>query len=150
VQEIARLTNPDNLRGSLQDAIKGSDVFIGVTGIGNLLKSSDVELMGEDPIIFALSNPIPEIFPKEIRRARKNYIFASGRSDFDNQINNIIVFPGVMRGLLNTRAKLDLALECRIAESVASLIKNPKTNCIIPGPFDRRLLKTIVKRIWNR
>ncbi|MBI2041549.1 MAG: NADP-dependent malic enzyme [Candidatus Nealsonbacteria bacterium] len=76
VQEIAGLTNPDNLKGSLQDALKGSDVFIGVTGIGNLLKSSDIELMGENPIIFALSNPVPEIFPAEIKKAKKNYIFA--------------------------------------------------------------------------
>ena len=144
VREIADLTNPDNLKGSLQDALKGSDVFIGVTGIGNLLKSSDIESMGDNPIIFALSNPVPEIFPEEIKKAKKNYIFASGRPDFNNQINNIIVFPGVMRGLLDTRTKLDLVLESKVAAAVASLVKNPKASYIIPNPFDKRLLKTIV------
>ncbi|MDO8558978.1 MAG: malic enzyme-like NAD(P)-binding protein, partial [bacterium] len=117
------------------------------TGIGNLLKSSGIESMGDNPIIFALSNPIPEIFPEEIRKAKKNYIFASGRPDFNNQINNIIVFPGVMRGLLDTRIKLNLVLECKIAGAVASLVKNPKANYIIPNPFDKRLLKTIVNCI---
>ena len=103
--------------------------------------------MSENPIIFALSNPIPEIFPEEIKKAKKNYIFASGRPDFDNQINNVVVFPGVMRGLLDAKVKLDLALQCKIAGSVASLIKNPKPNRIITNPFDKRLLKTIVNCI---
>ena len=144
LKEIAESTNKENLRGGKKEAINKSDVFIGVTGIGNLLDKTDVKLMKEKPIIFAISNPSPEILSKEIKKATKNYIFATGRSDFENQINNIIVFPGVFRGLLDFRKKMDLFLEFKIAKAVASLIKKPNAKNIIPGPFDKRLLKTIV------
>lgn len=144
LKEIAQLTNKENLRGAKKEAINKSDVFIGVTGIGNLLDNLDVKLMKEKPIIFALSNPSPEIFPEEIKKATKNCIFATGRSDFENQINNIIVFPGVFRGLLDFRKKMDLALEFKIAKAIASLVKKPNAKNIIPNPFDKRLLKTIV------
>lgn len=149
LKEIASLTNSDNSKGGLKDAIKGSDVFIGVTGIGNLLKAEDIKSMAENPIIFGLSNPVPEIFPKEINKKVKKYIYASGRSDFANQINNVVVFPGVMRGLLDARKKMSLALEFEIAKIVASLIKKPRQDYIIPSPFDKRLLKTIVACIEN-
>jgi len=144
LKEIAQLANKENLRGAKKEAINKSDVFIGVTGIGNLLDNLDVKLMKEKPIIFALSNPSPEIFPEEIKKATKNCIFATGRSDFENQINNIIVFPGVFRGLLDFRKKMDLALEFKIAKAIASLVKKPNAKNIIPNPFDKRLLKTIV------
>ena len=144
LKEIAQLTNKENLKGAKKEAINKSDVFIGVTGIGNLLDNLDVKLMKEKPIIFALSNPSPEIFPEEIKKATKNCIFATGRSDFENQINNIIVFPGVFRGLLDFRKKMDLALEFKIAKAIASLVKKPNAKNIIPNPFDKRLLKTIV------
>ena len=144
LKEIAQLANKENLRGAKKEAINKSDVFIGVTGIGNLLDNLDVKLMKEKPIIFALSNPSPEIFPEEIKKATKNCIFATGRSDFENQINNIIVFPGVFRGLLDFRKKMDLALEFKIAKAIASLVKKPNAKNIIPNPFDKKLLKTIV------
>jgi len=147
VEEIAESSNPKNLQGGKKEAIQDSDVFIGVTGVPNLLDSSDVSLMGKNPIIFALSNPVPEIFPKEIKKATKNFIFASGRSDFPNQINNIIVFPGVFRGLLDTRRKMDLALELSIAQAISKLVKKPGYRNIIPNPFDKRLLSTIIKVI---
>lgn len=147
LKEIAKLTNRENLKGGQKEAIRGSDVFIGVTGVGELLNSSDIKLMRENPIIFALSNPIPEIFPKKIKKVTKNYVFATGRSDFPNQINNLIVFPGILRGLLDTGKKMDLTLEFEIAKSVASLVKDPKPDYIIPNPLDKRLVKTIVKRI---
>lgn len=143
LREIADSTNPDNLKGGKIEAISGSDIFIGVSGVGNLLKSSDIKLMAEKPIIFAISNPNPEIIPEEIERAEKNYIFASGSSNFKNQINNIVVFPGVFRGLLDYRKKMDLALELKIAKSIASLIKKPSRNNIIPSLFDKRLIKNI-------
>lgn len=144
LQEIAEATNQENRRGGKKEAIQDQDVFIGLTGIGNLLDSADIKLMKERPIIFAISNPVPEIFPKEIKKITKDYIFASGRSDFENQINNIIVFPGILRGLLDYRKRMDLALELKIAKAVASLVKRPRADNIIPSPFDKRLLKTII------
>ena len=127
-----------------------TDVFIGVTGVSGLLDSSDVSLMGESPIIFALSNPAPEILPKEIKKAAGKFIFASGRPDFSNQINNIIAFPGVFRGLIDARKKMDLALELKIAKVIAGLVKKPRPDLIISNPFDKRLLKTIVNCIKHR
>ncbi|MCX6723711.1 MAG: NAD-dependent malic enzyme [Candidatus Staskawiczbacteria bacterium] len=149
LKEIAKGTNFGNLRGAKIEAILGADVFIGVSGVGNLLKSSDIKLMAEKPIIFAISNPNPEVLPEEIEKIAKEYIFASGSSNFKNQINNIIVFPGVFRGLLDYRKKMDLALELKIAESIAFLVKQPKKNKIIPNPFDKRLVKTITLCIKN-
>ncbi|MBI2626394.1 MAG: NADP-dependent malic enzyme [Candidatus Nealsonbacteria bacterium] len=143
LKEIADFTNTENSTGSKKEALKGSDVFIGVTGVANLLDSSDVSLMAKNPIIFAISNPIPEIIPKEIKKAAGKFVFSSGRSDFQNQINNIIVFPGVFRGLISARRKMDLALELKIAKAISALVKKPSISNIIPNPFDKRLLKTI-------
>ncbi len=147
LQEIAKFTNKENSKDGLKKLIQGSDVFIGLSGVGNLLNSSDIKLMNKKPIIFALSNPDPEIFPREIKRAAKDYIFATGRSDFPNQINNLIVFPGILKGLLHIQRKLNLALEVKIAKTIASLVKNPEKNYIIPNPLDKRLVKTIVNCI---
>jgi len=149
LQEIAQSTNINNLRGGKVEAITGCDVFIGVSGVGNLLKSSDVELMAKKPIIFAISNPNPEILPAEIEKVTKNYIFASGISSFNNQINNVIVFPGIFRGLLDYRKKMDLFLEVKIAKSIASLVVNPSKNKIIPSLFDKNLIKIITTCIKN-
>lgn len=149
IKEIADNTNPEELRGAKKEALKGSDVFIGVTGVPNLLDKTDIAFMSEKPIIFAISNPVPEIFPAEIKKAAKKFIFASGRSDFPNQINNIIVFPGIFRGLVDFRKKMDIELELKIAKAVAALLKNPGFDNIVPNPFDKRLLKTIVACIKN-
>ncbi|MBI2054422.1 MAG: NADP-dependent malic enzyme [Candidatus Staskawiczbacteria bacterium] len=142
-QEIAVSTNNENLKGGKIEAISNCDVFIGVSGVGGLLNGSDIKIMAEKPIIFAISNPNPEIIPLEINKAVKDYIFASGRSDFRNQINNIIVFPGVFRGILDYRKKMSLGLELKIAKTIAGLVKNPSKKNIVPGPFDKRLIKTI-------
>lgn len=149
LKEIADNTNPESLRGGKKEALAGSDVFIGVTGVAGLLDKADIALMAENPIIFAISNPVPEIFPAEIKKAAGKFIFASGRSDFPNQINNIVVFPGVFRGLVDFRKKMDLPLELKIAKSIAALVKNPNFDNIIPNPFDKRLVKTIVACIKN-
>jgi malate dehydrogenase (oxaloacetate-decarboxylating) len=146
-REIAKFSNPENLRGGKKEAILNSDVFIGLTGVKGLLLSDDIKLMKDYPIIFALSNPEPEIYPKEIEKVTKKYIFASGRSDFKNQINNLIVFPGVLRGILKAKRKMDLDLQVKIARKISSLIKKPSRNYIIPSPFDKRLIKTIVSCI---
>lgn len=145
-EEIAQATNPQNIKGGLKEAIKGADVFIGLTGKGGLLKSHDVSLMAKDPIIFALSNPIPEIFPQEIEKATKSYLYATGRSDFPSQINNAMVFPGVFKGILKKRTRTNLRLEAKIARAVAGLVPRPNKKKILPQVFDKRLNKTIVRQ----
>jgi malate dehydrogenase (oxaloacetate-decarboxylating) len=143
-REIAKYSNPENIKGGKREAISGSDVFIGLTGVKNLISGEDIKLMKPYPIIFALSNPEPEIYPKEIEKVTKEYIFASGRSDFKNQINNLLVFPGVLKGLLKAKKKMTLNLQFKIAKAISNLVKNPKRDFIVPSPFDRRLIKTIV------
>lgn len=143
-REIAKFTNPKNIKGGLKEAVKGADVFIGLTGKGGILKSQEVSLMAKNPIIFALSNPIPEIFPKEIEKTTKNYLYATGRSDFPNQINNAMVFPGIFKGMLKKRKRTTLGLEVKIAKAVARLIPNPGKKRILPKVFDKRLNKTII------
>jgi malate dehydrogenase (oxaloacetate-decarboxylating) len=146
-KEIAKYSNPENIKGGKKEAILNSDVFIGLTGVKNLISSEDIKLMRSYPIIFALSNPEPEIYPQEIEKVTKEYIFASGRSDFKNQINNLLVFPGVLKGLLKTKKKMTLDLQYKIAREISKLVKNPKRDLIVPSPFDKRLIETIVNCI---
>jgi len=145
-KEIAKFTNPENIKGGLKEAIKGADVFIGLTGKGRLLKSREIALMAERPIIFALSNPVPEIFPEEIEKVTKDYLYATGRSDFPNQINNALVFTRIVRGMLNKRKSITLGLEVKIAEAIASLIPKPSKRKILPQVFDKRLDKTVISK----
>jgi len=146
-REIAKHSNPENIKGGKREAISDSDVVIGLTGVKNLICAEDIKLMKPYPIVFALSNPEPEIYPKEIEKTTKEYIFASGRSDFKNQINNLLVFPGVLKGLLKAKKKMTLNLQIKIAKAISNLVKNPKRDFIIPSPFDKRLIKTIVNCI---
>jgi malate dehydrogenase (oxaloacetate-decarboxylating) len=145
-QEIAKHTNLGNIKGGLKEAIKGADVFIGLTGKGGILKKQDIALMAEKPIIFALSNPVPEIFPQEIEKTTKDYLYATGRSDFPNQINNALVFTRVVRGMLNKRKNINLGLQVKIAEAVANLVSRPSKKNILPKVFDQRLDKTVIKQ----
>lgn len=143
LKEIAKFTNSKNQRGTIKDALTQSDIFIGLTGVGKLLNSNHISLMNKKPVVFALSNPTPEIFPKDIQKITKDYLYATGRSDFPNQINNAIVFPGVFRGMLDKRKKMSLGLEVKIAKTVAGLIKNPTKKKVLPDVFDKRLVKVI-------
>jgi malate dehydrogenase (oxaloacetate-decarboxylating) len=144
LNEIASFSNKEKIKGGKEKAIEGADVFIGLTGKGNLLSSSDIKLMKENPIVFALSNPEPEIYPQEIRKITENYIYASGRPDFENQINNLLVFPGVLKGLLKFRKKMTLDLQIKIAKVISNLVKIPRKDFIVPHPFDKRLVREIV------
>lgn len=147
IKEIADNTNLKNLKGAKTESILNCDIYIGVSGVGNLLTAGDIKAMASRPIIFGLSNPNPEILPNEIKKITQDYIFASGRPDFENQINNVVVFPGIFRGLLDYRKKMTLELQARIAKAVAGLVKKPTKKCIIVKPFDKRLLKTITNCI---
>ena len=132
--------------GSLQDALSGSDIFIGVSRAG-LLTSELVKTMAKDPIIFALANPTPEIMPDEAKSAGAA-IIATGRSDFANQINNSLAFPGIFRGALdNGVKKITDQHKLATAEAIAELVENPSASEIIPSPFDKRVVKTVANVI---
>lgn len=132
--------------GSLQDALSGSDIFIGVSRAG-LLTSELVKTMAKDPIIFALANPTPEIMPDEAKSAGAA-IIATGRSDFANQINNSLAFPGIFRGALDNGVKrITDQHKLAAAEAIAELVENPSASEIIPSPFDKRVVKTVANVI---
>lgn len=152
LQALAEMTNKKNLQGSLEDALgwsgEGADVFIGLSTAG-VLKPEGVNVMKKDPIIFALANPVPEIMPEDAKKAGA-YIVATGRSDFDNQINNSLAFPGLFRGLLTHKIQKitdEIKLECAIA--IASLVKDEelKETNILPNSLDPRVVKIIVERL---
>lgn len=133
-------------RGSLEDAIAGADIFIGVSKAG-LLTSTMVQSMNKDPIIFALANPIPEIMPDEAKAAGAAVI-ATGRSDFANQVNNALAFPGIFRGALdNSVQKITDQHKIAAAEALAALIPNPTAEEVIPSPFDERVVPTVAAAI---
>lgn len=142
--KIAKLTNLENFKGNLREAIVGADVFIGVSA-PNLLKSDDIKKMNQGAIVFAMSNPMPEISYKEGKYGGAQ-IVATGRSDFPNQINNALVFPGLFRGALDTRTRyITDKLKIKIALAIAGLVKNPKNDRIVPEVLDRKVVAAIAK-----
>lgn len=137
-------TNPNNISGTMEDAIKDADVFIGVSQAG-LLTPDMVKTMAVNPIIFALANPMPEIMP-DIAKTAGAAIVATGRSDFSNQVNNALAFPGIFRGALDngvTRITEDHKIAA--AEALASLVENPTADEIIPSPFDERVVPAVAR-----
>lgn len=145
-KELARLTNLKNVSGALSDAMRGADVVIGVSGPG-LISAEHIQSMAKRPIVFALSNPVPEIFPREAKKAGA-YIIATGRSDFPNQVNNALAFPGVFRGALDNRVKkITDSMEIKAAYAIASLVKRPKRDNIIPSIFNKKLVDAVAKSI---
>lgn len=145
---MAEVTNKDHQRGLLAEIIKNKDVFIGVSA-PNLVTAEMVKTMAKDPIIFAMANPTPEIMP-DVAKAGGARVVATGRSDFPNQINNVLVFPGIFRGTLDVRAT-DITEEMKLAASraIASLITPEELNeeYIIPSPFDKRVCSVVAKEV---
>ena len=145
---MAEVTNKDHQRGLLAEIIKNKDVFIGVSA-PNLVTAEMVKTMAKDPIIFAMANPTPEIMP-DVAKAGGARVVATGRSDFPNQINNVLVFPGIFRGALDVRAT-DITEEMKLAASraIASLITPEELNeeYIIPSPFDKRVCSVVAKEV---
>ena len=134
---IAKITNHGNRTGTLEDALQGADVFVGVSA-PHVLKPEWIKTMADKPIIFAMANPEPEIFPDEALAAGA-YIVGTGRSDFANQINNVLAFPGIFRGALDARArKITIDMQIAAAKGIASLIPDAElsTTNIIPNAFD--------------
>ena len=146
--EIAKVTNRGMLKGKLADALKGADVFIGVSA-ANLVTPEMVKSMARDSIVFPMANPVPEIMPDLALEAGAKVV-GTGRSDFPNQINNVLAFPGVFRGALDVRAR-DISEEMKVAAAfgIASLISEEELSesCIIPKAFDRRVGEAVAKAV---
>lgn len=146
--KIAKQTNSSKLNGNLGEVLVGVDVFIGVS-VANVLKTEWVEKMAKDPIVFAMANPNPEISLEEVRKT-KTKVFGTGRSDYPNQINNVLVFPGIFRGVLDSGAKaITEEMKIASAEAIARLIskKELSPSYIIPSPFDKRVAKAVAKAV---
>ena len=147
-QEVATWTNTEKVQGSLADALKGADVFVGVSK-PNLVSQDMVRLMAKDPIIFACANPVPEIMPDEALAAGAA-VAATGRSDFPNQINNVLAFPGIFRGALDVRASdiNDDMMEAA-AYAIAGLVddEHRAADYIIPGAFDKRVASAVAAAV---
>ena len=132
---LLNYSNHNNKSGTLIDALKGADCFIGVSK-GNLLSSKDIKIMAPDPIILAMANPIPEIMP-DVAKAAGASIVGTGRSDFPNQVNNVLVFPGIFRGALNAKAKrITESMKIAAAYALASAVTNISVDKILPNPLD--------------
>ena len=150
-KEIADKTNPMKLNGSLTDVLKGADVFIGVSGKGHLISKDMVQSMNHDPIVFALSNPDPEILPSDALEGGAR-IVATGRSDFANQINNAVVFPSILRALLDLRVNtLSEDMLVSVATAIADIVdsKHLKYDYIIPKVDDPRIIHIVTDTLKN-
>jgi len=146
VKQALLAYNTTGAEGTLQEALKDANVFIGVSK-ANLLQAKDIASMAKDSIVFALSNPIPEIMPDVAQKAGAKVV-ATGRSDFANQINNALAFPGIFRGALdNGVTKITVEHKIKAAEAIASLVANPTPEEIIPSVFNPALVPTIAKTI---
>ena len=143
-RDICKATNKENIEGRLEDALKNADIFIGLSAPGIVTKEM-VKTMKE-PIIFAMANPIPEIMPEEALKGGAK-IIATGRSDFPNQINNVLAFPGVFKGALEIRAKITDKMKLAAAEALAKMVKNPSTDKIIPSPFDKGVADIVAEAV---
>lgn len=146
---LRAITNPRGLAGHLSDALKDADVFIGISAPGILTKEL-VKTMAKKPIVFALANPVPEILPDEAKKAGVAVI-ATGRSDFANQVNNALCYPGLFRGMFDKGImKVDDAIKIRAAKAIAGFIKKPTADRIIPTIFDKGLHQALAKSVGSR
>lgn len=144
--ELAGFTNPDDRQGGLQVALKGADVLIGVSGPG-LARADDIRLMAAGAVVFALANPTPEIMPDEAKKGGA-VVIATGRSDFPNQVNNSLAFPGIFRGALDNKVrKITDDMKLKAAKALAGLVKKPTAEKILPDMFDKRVAPAVAKVI---
>lgn len=145
---LCEITNPEDLRGTLADALKGADVFVGVS-VAGALKPEMIGTMAKDPIVFAMANPSPEIMPDEAKKAGVAVI-GTGRSDFPNQINNVLAFPGIFKGALSVRARdINDRMKVAAAYAIADLVEPEelKAEYIIPGAFDPRVAQAVAEAV---
>jgi len=145
-KEIAQLTNPRNVSGTLADAISGADVFLGLS-VAGIVTPQMVRSMAKDAIVFAMANPVPEIMPDLAMQAGARVV-ATGRSDFPNQVNNVLGFPGIFRGALDVRASdINEAMKVAASHAIAGLVENVSETCIIPSPLDRRVVPAVAAAV---
>lgn len=146
-QRIARLTNREHLRGKLADALRGADVFIGVS-VPGVLTGEMIQTMSKDPVVFAMANPIPEIMPDEALKAGAAVV-GTGRSDFNNQINNVLAFPGIFRGALDCRAScINEEMKVAATRALSDLVGDALSpKCIIPDPLDPRCARAVADAV---
>lgn len=147
-ETIADLTNSIGLKGSLRDAMEGADVFIGVS-VANLLTKDLVDLMSRDSIIFAMANPVPEISYENAKEWGVR-IIATGRSDYPNQVNNVLAFPGIFRGTLDAKAsEINDDMKLAAVQAIANLIeeKDLSNDYIIPQAFDKRVVQAVSQEV---
>ena len=146
--QLCEVTNLENKHGSLEDAMVGADVFVGVSA-PNLVSADMVRSMNKDACIFAMANPIPEIMP-DIAKAAGARVVGTGRSDFPNQINNVLIFPGIFRGALDCGAReITEEMKLTAAKAIAGLISDEELNeeYIIPDVFDKRVAKAVAQAV---
>ncbi len=147
--ELAEITNTQNITGTTDDAMIDADVVIGLT-TGGSISPEQIKKMNAQPIVFALANPIPEIMPPDALQAGAAVV-ATGRSDFPNQINNVLVFPGLFKGLIATRQNsVSEEIKITAAHALASCVKNPSADNIIPSVFDRHVVPAIVEALSSK
>lgn len=147
LKALARMTNPRKIKGSISDAMKGADVFIGVSA-PNIITPEDISRMSSRPVVFALANPDPEIAPEDALPIVR--VLATGRSDYPNQINNMLSFPGIFRGLLDAKARgVNEEVKFMAAKAIAYTIKDDELHedYIIPGGFDRKVVSNVAHAV---
>lgn len=145
-KHLLKITNARNISGTLFDVLRGADVFIGVSE-ANLLTATDIKTMNTKAIIFALANPVPEIMP-EVARAGGAAVVASGRSDFPNQVNNVLAYPGIFKGALDSHAtEITDKMKLAAALALAGTVKRPTANKIIPDPFDKHVVTAVANAV---
>lgn len=147
---MAKITNKEGLKGKLSDAMRGADVFIGVSK-GGIVSREMIESMAEAPIVFALANPVPEIMPDEAK-AGGAAVVGTGRSDFPNQINNVLAFPGIFRGALDARAeRITDEMKEAAARALAQVAaeKNLSADYVLPDAFDPDVVDAVASAIVN-
>jgi len=148
--ELAQITNKEKIKGTLKDAMVGADVFIG-TSAPNCVTEEMVKSMNKDSIVFAMANPTPEIMP-DLAKLAGAKVVGTGRSDFPNQINNVLAFPGIFRGALDARAKkITEEMKKAAVYAIAGLVSDDELseNYIIPGPFDNRVVKSVSASVYD-
>jgi malate dehydrogenase (oxaloacetate-decarboxylating) len=143
---LLQFTNHQNVSGSLQDVLEGQDVFIGVSK-GNLLSQEDVSSMADEAIVLAMANPIPEIMP-DLAKAGGAAVVGTGRSDFPNQVNNLLAFPGIFRGALNARAtRITEPMKIAAVHALADHVVSPTAEMILPDPLDRSVAHRVAEAV---